>query len=100
MICTRCSGTGFLNLEQVDAEVLAQYEAAGDPDLIRDWIADRNSEIERLDCACHISPPCGKCELYHDVQVCDCCGDGDGWYGEPGNHGSWIDSMEPFPECF
>ena len=23
----------------------------------------------------------------HDVQVCDCCGDGNNkWYGEPGSH--------------
>jgi hypothetical protein len=22
----------------------------------------------------------------HDVQVCDCCGDGDSWYGEAGEH--------------
>ena len=22
----------------------------------------------------------------HDVQVCDCCGDGEEWYGTPGEH--------------
>ena len=27
-----------------------------------------------------------KANKDHDVQVCDCCGDGEGWYGEPGQH--------------
>lgn len=57
--CTRCEGTGFLNIEQV-------------PDGLRDqgtepvinWIHSHET----------------------DAQVCDCCGDGDGWYGEPGEH--------------
>jgi hypothetical protein len=22
----------------------------------------------------------------HDVSVCDCCGDGENWYGVPGEH--------------
>jgi len=32
-----------------------------------------------------MSTTCTRCEG-HDVQVCDCCGDGDGWYGIPGEH--------------
>jgi len=65
MNCTRCEGTGFLNLDQVPGVVL---DDAGESDFhaaILKWIAD-NEE--------------------HDVQVCDCCGDGEGWYGEPGEH--------------
>lgn len=57
--CTRCQGSGFLNLEQCPlpdgtdcGEVLA-------------WIVANTD---------------------HDVRVCDCCGDGEGWYGEPGSH--------------
>lgn len=24
--------------------------------------------------------------IEHDIQVCDCCGDGDSWYDIPGEH--------------
>lgn len=60
MICTRCGGTGFLNLEQCPLVL----EDVGH-ELILEWII-ANTE--------------------HDVQVCDCCGNGESWYGEPGNH--------------
>ena len=64
--CTRCGGTGFLNLEQVDEDTLARFDETGDVCLIFAWIA------------------LAECE--HDVSVCDCCGDGEDWYGEPGQH--------------
>ena len=99
MNCTRCQGTGFLNLDQVDEEVRQRFDATGDHEVVRDWIAQRNSAIERLDCACHISPPCPKCELYHDVQVCDCCGDGEGWHGTPGEHNGRRENNEPVQNC-
>ena len=54
IICTRCDGTGWLNVEQVPVGAL-----------IREWIAEHDG---------------------HDVVVCDCCGDGKIWYGEPGEH--------------
>lgn len=104
MNCTRCDATGFLNIDQVDAEVLEQFDKTGNVDLILGWIADRNAEIDRGDCSCHISPPCGKCVLYHDVQVCDCCGNGEDWHGQPGAHNNFQGKggagKEPFPECY
>ena len=58
-ICTRCDGTGFLNAEQLPDGLRELGTEA-----VRNWIHSNES----------------------DVQVCDCCGDGDGWYGEPGEH--------------
>jgi len=60
MNCTRCKGTGFLNFEQVPEEI--QKMDFGE---ILEWLKSQTST---------------------DVQVCDCCGDGHGWYGEPGEH--------------
>jgi hypothetical protein len=59
--CTRCEGTGFLNLFQIPN--IEQFE--GNIEAIQNWITE-NSD--------------------HDVQICDCCGDGYGWYGFPGEH--------------
>lgn len=67
--CTRCGGTGFLNVEQVDNETIKA--AMNAPDLMQSalvilrWVELHNDS---------------------DVQVCDCCGNGDGWYGTPGEH--------------
>lgn len=58
--CTRCDSTGFLNIEQVPAEVINSGA-----DAVLEWM---------------------KTTETHDVQVCDCCGDGEGWYGTPGEH--------------
>ena len=63
--CTRCSGTGFLNIEQVDGETLKIFEESGNEQIILNWIV--------------ITPD-------HDVQVCDCCGNGEVWYGMRGEH--------------
>ena len=65
LTCTRCSSSGFLNIEQVDEAVLLQFDSSGDHQHVVDWIA-KNKD--------------------HDVNVCDCCGDGAEWYGEPGSH--------------
>lgn len=70
-VCTRCEGTGFLNLHQVDEETLRRFDDLGEVQVLLDWIASHEN---------------------HDVSVCDCCGDGEGWYGEPGHHYS---SMDP-----
>ena len=59
--CTRCEGTGFLNIEQIPEDTID----LDDTDAVLKWI-DENDE--------------------HDVGVCDCCGDGEGWYDEPGCH--------------
>jgi len=95
MICTRCDGTGFLNLEQVDEATVKEFEETGDHQIIFDWIKERDDEMGDLEgCTCHIAPPCSYCILKHDVQVCDCCGDGCEWYGEPGKH-DWNNPNDP-----
>ena len=65
MICNVCSGTGFKNLEQITE---GELDAMGDNllEAVPKWIAAQATES--------------------DVCVCDCCGDGEGWYGEPGHH--------------
>lgn len=60
--CTRCDGTGFLNLDQLGP---LDVDDVNDRDAVLLWISENDQ---------------------HDVQVCDCCGDGYGWYGEPGQH--------------
>lgn len=82
MICTRCQGTGFINLEQLPKELQdglteasfiylskdIKYKAVvsdGWHDLVLKWI--NNNED-------------------HDISICDCCGDGVGWYGDAGEH--------------
>lgn len=60
--CNRCDGTGFLNIHQLPFD----FHDCKDP------IAAAEQYIEDQD--------------DHDVQVCDCCGDGEDWYGEPGEH--------------
>ncbi len=67
MNCTRCGGTGVLNGEQIPDADMKAIDDAGD-----DWCEAMWKWI-----AVHAK---------HDVQVCDCCGDGDNWYGEPGEH--------------
>lgn len=63
--CTRCEGTGFLNLHQI-------------PDDDMNLIADDLIAKVPVWMAAQTEP--------HDVQICDCCGNGEAWYGEPGAH--------------
>lgn len=58
--CTRCESTGFLNLDQIGSQVDEMDTSA-----ILAWIQAHND---------------------YDVQVCDCCGDGEEWHGTPGGH--------------
>ena len=70
MTCTKCEGTGFLNLFQIP-------EGECDPDdhgAILKWIKEHDD---------------------HDVQICDCCGNGEDWYGIPGEHYSDHDPPGP-----
>lgn len=100
MTCTRCNGTGFLNIEQVSDETLKRYEETGDPGVILAWIDDRDqkaSECGGCYCAAMRMPPCSYCTDYaHDVCPCDCCGNGEpwGWYFLPGAH-DWDDPNDP-----
>lgn len=65
MNCTRCQ-EGFLNLEQIPDEDWALIDAADDfHQAVQAWIKANDS---------------------HDVSVCDCCGNGENWNGEPGLH--------------
>lgn len=99
MICTRCDGTGFLNLEQVDDDTRAKFVETADHEVILDWINARTA-VQREGCTCAVThPPCAYCENLHDVSVCDCCGDGEDWYGEPGQH-DLCDTTVPFPQCY
>ena len=45
MNCTRCQGTGFLNLEQVPDEVLNPFNATGDVGLILAWIDETATRV-------------------------------------------------------
>lgn len=80
MICTRCQGTGFLNADQVPDWIDEGWEA------IDAWLVAHDTEWFDACCSCHIAPPCSFCVAQHDVEICDCCGDGYTWYGEPGQH--------------
>lgn len=66
MTCTRCDGTGFLNLFQVDDETRKRFDAAGDHQVIVTWMKTQTEP--------------------HDVSVCDCCGNREDWHGLPGHH--------------
>lgn len=82
MNCTRCAGEGFINLHQIPDEDWAAIEKADDfHQAVLAWIAANDG---------------------HDVSVCDCCGDGENWYGTPGEHhyNPNDSNCEPFPGCF
>ena len=88
MKCTRCDGTGFINLHQIPELEHDAIESSSDPVKITlEWIEKHEN---------------------HDVSVCDCCGDGEGWYhDEPGTHEDTQFGMDgPYayngglPECY
>ncbi len=60
LTCTRCGGSGFLN-DYAAPENAPQMEN----EELQEWCLDNPDE---------------------DFQVCDCCGDGEDWYGVPGEH--------------
>ena len=69
--CTRCENTGFLNIDQYTAITGKAFYDLEDPHKeVKGWI-DRGKERPFWD---------------DDVQVCDCCGNGEDWYGTPGEH--------------
>jgi hypothetical protein len=65
MTCTRCETTGFLNIDQVSEDVRKQFDETGGHEVILKWMRENTG---------------------HDVSVCDCCGNGETWYGTPGEH--------------
>ena len=93
--CTKCEGTGFLNLWQVGDSLVKEYEETRNVQLIFDWIEEQDSMLgDQEGCTCHICPPCGYCVYSHGVQVCDCCGNGENWYNKPGTH-DWDNLEDP-----
>lgn len=70
MTCTRCGGSGFLNIEQVPGATCDSL------DKVQAWLRETTD--------------------VHDVMVCDCCGDGEGWYGQPGEHYTHNDPQGQF----
>lgn len=70
--CTRCEGTGFLNIHQMPEKVVDEIYVNG-VEIGLKWIEENDN---------------------HDVSVCDCCGDGETeWYGVPGEHYNSEDPM-------
>lgn len=65
--CTRCESTGFLNIHQLSEEKSAELDLLGAQEFL-----NKNTDIIESE--------------ENDIQVCDCCGDGEGWYGIPGEH--------------
>jgi len=66
MNCTRCDGTGFLNNEAgpnngMTVEGIPEMDALQ----LQEWAKNHPES---------------------DFMVCDCCGNGEEWYGEPGEH--------------
>lgn len=57
-------GTGFLNLFQYEEITGKNPDELNENELLK-WIENNED---------------------HDIQVCDCCGDSDGWHGIPGEH--------------
>lgn len=64
--CGRCDGTGFLNLHQIPDTYIDGLGYGGDwHGRVLDWMSRNTS----------------------DVQVCDCCGNGESWHSNfPGHH--------------
>lgn len=62
--CTRCEGSGFINMHQIPDDEL-DHTSDSVVELVQCWIT-KNPES--------------------DVQICDCCGNGQYWYGKPGEH--------------
>jgi len=69
LVCTRCQGTGFLNLSQITDSI-----DLDDTEAILAWIETHDE---------------------HDVSVCDCCGNAEEWYGTPGEHYNSEDQPGP-----
>lgn len=67
MTCTRCDGTGFLNIHQIQDKMLNELDEIGAEDFNSKYFLFIDSDD-------------------NDVQICDCCGNGDEWYGIPGEH--------------
>ena len=68
IICNHCQGQGFVNIHLLPDKIIQMFE--DDPE-------GHEHLLEYLNC----SPV-----KYPDVAPCTCCGDGNSWYGIPGEH--------------
>lgn len=82
MICTRCQGTGFLNIEQLPEELQNGLEESA----FKYLSADIKYKVVKTDGWHTLVLKWIIHNFDHDVCICDCCGDGEGWYGNPGEH--------------
>lgn len=74
--CTRCESTGFINMHQLPDDIAMLFDNSKDPhDYLLKWL---------------------YANLDNDIQVCDCCGDGENWYCEPGEHDRCV---QPIFDC-
>lgn len=63
-----CGGTGFLNAEQIPADVFIEGTEA-----IVNWIEETNGPFEDSGCSCHCgNPPCSYCTERTLAEVCVC----------------------------
>ena len=75
MNCTRCDGTGFLNV--LGDRLNRMLEGRGHAGFLTYVQNSRETDPET-----------------EDVSVCDCCGDGEeDWHGTPGEHYGLVDPM-------
>jgi len=77
-ICTRCDGTGFINLHQMAEDELEVMRASGDfCGAMLHWLAENKRKQDEIGgCSCFQCAPCSHCMLATDIEVCDCCGNG------------------------
>ncbi len=87
MSCGPCEGTGFINLDLIDDdEIIAEFEATDNEEVILRWIESHPEE--------------------EDVAICACCGTGaeGDWHGKRGEHWEGEDKQVyayngGLPEC-
>lgn len=84
MHCNRCDGTGFLNYDHLN-------EGSDEYNLLRMKLIITGTEDDYFEIALAVID--SEDPMYEDLSVCDCCGDGDYWYGEPGEHYSYDDKI-------
>lgn len=103
LTCTRCESSGFLNLDHVPDDVRKKFDETYDHQVFLSWMAETAKAVDELGgCSCHISTPCSTCMLWHEVTVCDCCGNGESWHGVPGEHNQTADGWDTvsWPACY
>lgn len=81
MHCTRCESTGFLNIHQLPSSLQEGLTPHDVPYLHSHFTIQLTGGEWRETVLKWIEN-----NQDHDVQVCDCCGNGEVWWGEPGQH--------------